>query len=216
MKKALAILVAFLAALVTTAPAMTGGIDQLSIYERSVKGGSPYAAKPPEKKHSSKSSTNSAKHRSAAKKAAARKAAARKAAAKKAAARKSASKKATARNTAARQAAAKKAAARQAAAKRAAVKRAAAKSGSSAHKTPQTAAKSANDEEDLKAAPVKASAIAGTNTLKFRPEPPPEQGTDEPSDNATETAGAEPAAYECKKYVPSAGMTVSVPCAGGQ
>jgi len=127
-------------------------------------------------------------------------AAARRAAAKKAAARK------VAREAAARKAAAAKQAA---AAKRAAAERAAANSRPNGE---ATVSKSSSDVDETKAAPVKASAIAATNTLKFRPEPPPEDSAGDENPNATETADAAPDP-ECKKYIPSAGLTVSVPCA---
>ena len=127
------------------------------------------------------------------------------AAARRAAAKRAASGKAAARRTAARKAAASK----HAAEKRAAEKRAAANPATNDAKPDS---KSSTDDGEEKFAPVKASAIAATNTLKFRPEPPPEDSAADDNPNAAGAADAAFDPHECKRYIPSAGMTVSVPC----
>ncbi|KUO54646.1 MAG: hypothetical protein APF80_05730 [Alphaproteobacteria bacterium BRH_c36] len=177
--------------------------------------------------HNSHSSQHSS-HRAA--KAAAQRAAAKKAYARKLAAQKAA-KEAAARKYAAQKAAQEKLAAQKLAAKRAATERIAAKKAAAAKKLSLAQREQPKDEPIAspeptsvtnKVAPVRASAIAGTNTLKFDrneaelaalPEPKP----------ATAAAGksaAEPvqdevdekAELECKKYIPSAGLTITVPC----
>lgn len=154
-------------------------------------------------RHYSKTrSSRAAAKRAHARKLAARKAAARKAAAKKAAAHKYAAQKA------ARQAAARKLATQKAAsAKARTVQRADVK------RQKQESDTAENNETSTKAAPVKASAIAGTNTLKL------DDNADETDlaaipDTEPETAKVENenAELQCKKYIPSAGMTISVPC----
>lgn len=133
-------------------------------------------------------------------------AAQRRAAAKKAAARRRAAQRAAARKKAEAHAAARK----RAAARHATEKQAGSKRAATTAKAPvtSTAATTPADQDEIKSAPVKASAIAGTNTLKFRPEPVPE----DQKAGTTDTAAAKTERYECKKYIPSAGMTVSVPC----
>lgn len=177
--------------------------------------------------------------RAAAKKAHARKLAAKKAAAKQAhakqlAARKAAAKQAHARKLAAKKAAAKKAAARQLAAKKAAARKIAARKAAAATKKRELTesrnaeeakdvVETASNSDDSKLAPVKASAIAGTNTLKFDRD---EKDLGDDVDTELETADVEEdtaeetqdeiretkAELECKKYIPSAGLTITVPC----
>lgn len=172
----------------------------------------------------SSSSYSNSQHR----KAAARKAAKRRAAARRAAARRAAAKKHAARKAAAKKHAARKAAARRAAARKAAAKRAAAKAPGTSRKSTRSAAKTDEaDNENTKSAPVRASAIAGTNTLDFKDDKSSKSNDrDEEDVAAAETtkvkdrSGADElqdvADNECKRYIPSAGMTVSVPCPTGQ
>lgn len=146
--------------------------------------------------------------------------AARKAAQRRAAARKAAHRKAAARKAAARKAAARKAHARKLAARKAAARKAAA---AKARKVAQlrkkkTSTKTVNRDWN---APVRASAIAGTNTLKFRNdnEAPAKEEVeleDTTPEIEVETAETETtvevAELECKRFIPSAGMTITVPC----
>ncbi len=140
-------------------------------------------------------------------------------------ARKAAQRRAAARKAAARRAAARKAAARR---KIAARKAAAAKAQklaeirkAKAEKAQQAAKVEKSNEDHEWHAPVRASAIAGTNTLNFRKKtsapaeveldlkdttPEFKLGDD---DKADDLAVAELA---CKRYIPSAGLTVTVPC----
>ena len=145
-----------------------------------------------------------------------------------------AAKKAAARRAAARRAAARKAAARRRAAKKAAKARAvAARRRRSASVRKVAAVATQNDV--IKLAPVKASAIAGANTLNFEDEssevvplPAPKQALpmteinviDETTDSvevATEEVENEndyddTVELECKKFIPSAGLTITIPC----
>lgn len=237
MKKAFLILaaIASVLAVFTTVPAQAGG-------KRLQFGGplgsfvaTPYAKSSSHGRHSYKKS-----HRSHA----ARKAAARRAAAKKAHARKLAAKKAAARKEAARRAAAKKAHARKVAAKKAAAKKLAARKAAEAEKAAKLAessneaekvAAAETDDDVAKLAPVKASAIAGANTLELEPQKADLADLPEPKivlpltdaalveDQATaeevavrdandEDVFEERAELECKKYIPSAGLTITVPC----
>lgn len=135
-----------------------------------------------------------------------------------------------AKKAAQRRAAARKAAARRAAARRkiAARKAAAAKAQklaeirkAKAQKVEQTAKVEKSNEDHEWHAPVRASAIAGTNTLKFRKktsapakvEPELKETTPE-FDLSDEDKGDDVAVAElsCKRYIPSAGLTVTVPC----
>ncbi|MBU2582513.1 MAG: hypothetical protein KJ622_12420 [Alphaproteobacteria bacterium] len=122
-------------------------------------------------------------------------------ASKKAAHRRAASKKAAARQAAAQKLAAQKAAVRNAQQKVAAAK-------------VETTKETASDWK----APVKASAIAGTNTLNFRRNAEPANAELEVAKiETTDTAELQPestevAELECKRYIASAGMTVTVPC----
>ncbi|MBU1213458.1 MAG: hypothetical protein KJ587_19650 [Alphaproteobacteria bacterium] len=117
-----------------------------------------------------------------------------------------AQRRAEAKKTAARNAHAKKLAAQQAAARNAQQKVEVAK-----------VETSTETKSDWKA-PVRASAIAGTNTLNF-------SNNDKPAATRTEVAPAEPietaslqketaevAELECKRYIASAGLTITVPC----
>lgn len=217
MKKTVLILVALLAAIAVfaTAPAFAGGkrlqfgYPLGSFHAKSHSGGGSYS------RHRSRR-----KHRYAAKKAAARRAAARKAAARKAAARRRAAKKAHARKLAAKKASAKRAArlaaarkARKLAAKRAELKKVAA------------VTETAENDDDGKAAPVKASAIAGANTLDLDEDEvaaletevevnDEAAGDSEVAEEITETEEDfdDTAELECKKFIPSAGLTITVAC----
>ncbi len=209
MKKTALILAALFAAIAAfaTAPAFAGGkrlqfgYPLGSFTAKSHSGASHYG-------HRSRR-----KHRYAAKKAAARRAAARKAAARKAAARRHAAKKAQARKLAARKAAAKRAARLAAARKAAKARRLAA------------VTETAEKDDDGKIAPVKASAIAGANTLgldeneavalETEVEVNDEAaGDSEVAEENTETEEEfdDTAELECKKFIPSAGLTITVAC----
>lgn len=198
MKKAVLILAALATATAAfaTAPAQAGG--------KRLHFGGPlgsFVASP----HSGGSSHHrSSNHR---KTLAAKKAAQRRAAARRAAARKAAAKKAAARKAYAKKVAAKKAAERKAAEERSRVAKAETKT----------------DENTEWNAPVRASAIAGANTLAFNEdlksdtaedEEPAEETSDVETAEAavSEDESTEVAELECKKYVPSAGMTITVPC----
>ena len=132
-----------------------------------------------------------------------------------------AAKKAAARRAAARRAAARKAAARRLAAKRASKARAvAARRRKSASVRRVAAVATQNDV--IKLAPVKASAIAGANTLEFEDEsgevavlPAVTEvkainGTTEEVEN--ENDYDDTVELECKKFIPSAGLTITIPC----
>ena len=139
-----------------------------------------------------------------------------------------AAKKAAARRAAARRAAVRKAAARRLAAKRASKARAvAARRRKSASVRKVAAVATQNDV--IKLAPVKASAIAGTNTLEFEDEsgevavlPAVTEvkainGTTDSTEVATEEVENEndyddTVELECKKFIPSAGLTITIPC----
>ncbi|MCH9806167.1 MAG: hypothetical protein K0U74_00375 [Alphaproteobacteria bacterium] len=224
MKKATIILAAIATAVaaMATAPAQAGG--------KRLHFGGPighFKAFP----HKHNSHNNAYKRRQLAKKKAAqRRAAARRAKARKAAARKAAARKAHARKVAAQRAAARKAkarkiaAARKAKAKRiAAARRAKARRIASAKARKLAAAKQVanvvenkSDDADWNA-PVRASAIAGTNTLKFYnknddaqvEEVIEDKQAENDADRQENVAVAE---LECKKYIASAGLTVTVPC----
>ena len=154
-------------------------------------------------------------------------------AAKKAAARRAAARRAAARKAAARRLAAKKAARRLAAKKSARARAVAARRNKSARARRVEAVAKQNDV--IKLAPVKASAIAGANTLNFEDEssevvPLPAQKQalpmteinviDETTDSvevATEEVENEndyddTVELECKKFIPSAGLTITIPC----
>ena len=81
----------------------------------------------------------------------------------------------------------------------------------------------------IKLAPVKASAIAGTNTLEFEDksgevavlpavtEVKAINGTTDSTEVATEEVENEndyddTVELECKKFIPSAGLTITIPC----
>lgn len=196
-------------------------------------GGASHSRRSASKKRRYHASKKAAARRAAARKAAARRAAAKKAAARKlaaqkAAARKIAAKKAHARQLAAKRAAQKKIAARKAAARRIAAKKAASR---------KLAARKADAAEDVviparnpdaevaeKKSPVKASAIAGTNTLKFEDDDATDVAdlADEDNQVTVEETNADTrendqdidqtAQLECRKYIPSAGLTISVAC----
>ena len=139
-----------------------------------------------------------------------------------------AAKKAAARRAAARRAAARKAAARRLAAKRAAKARAvAARRRKSASVRSVAAVATQNDV--IKLAPVKASAIAGTNTLEFEDESGEVavlpavtkvkaiNGTTDSFKVATKEFETEndyddTVELECKKFIPTAGLTITIPC----
>lgn len=133
-----------------------------------------------------------------------------------------ASKTAAQRRAAARRAAARKAAARKIAAQRRAAaktKRLAQIRKEKAQKVQQTAKVEKETEDREWHAPVRASAIAGTNTLNFRDEAEtPAETETELNDENTEVETAETntnvevAELACKRFIPSAGMTVTVPC----
>ncbi len=139
-----------------------------------------------------------------------------------------AAKKAAARRAAARRAAVRKAAARRLAAKKASKARAvAARRRKSASVRKVAAVATQNDV--IKLAPVKASAIAGTNTLEFEDksgevavlpavtEVKAINGTTDSTEVATEEVENEndyddTVELECKKFIPSAGLTITIPC----
>ena len=139
-----------------------------------------------------------------------------------------AAKKAAARRAAARRAAVRKAAARRLAAKKAAKARAvAARRRKSASVRRVAAVATQNDV--IKLAPVKASAIAGANTLEFEDErgevavlPAVTEvkavnGTTDSTEVATEEVETEndyddTVELECKRFIPSAGLTITIPC----
>lgn len=141
-------------------------------------------------------------------------------AAKKAAARRAAARRAAARKAAARRLAAKKAARRLAAKKAARARAVAARRRKSASVRSVAAVATQNDV--IKLAPVKASAIAGTNTLEFEDEsgevavlPAVTEvkainGTTEEVEN--ENDYDDTVELECKKFIPSAGLTITIPC----
>lgn len=120
-----------------------------------------------------------------------------------------------AKKAAQRRAAAKKAAARRAYAKKVAAQKAAARARQQAKIA--TVEKKNESSSDWKA-PLKISAIAGTNTLKFRKyNEPAEVQAEETKVENTKTAELQPettevAELECKRFIPSAGMTITVPC----
>jgi len=139
-----------------------------------------------------------------------------------------AAKKAAARRAAARRAAVRKAAARRLAAKRAAKARAVASRRRKSASVRKVAAVAAQNDV-IKLAPVKASAIAGANTLKFDDEsgevavlPAVTEvkainGTTDSTEVATEEVETEndyddTVELECKKFIPSAGLTITIPC----
>ena len=144
------------------------------------------------------------------------------------AAKKAAARRAAARRAAARRAAVRKAAARRLAAKKAAKARAvAARRRKSASVRRVAAVATQNDV--IKLAPVKASAIAGTNTLEFEDEsgevavlPAVTEvkainGTTDSTEVATEEVENEndyddTVELECKRFIPSAGLTITIPC----
>ncbi len=209
MKKTVLILAALLIALAAfaTAPAFAGGKRlqfgyPLGSFKAKSHSGPSY------RRHRSRR-----KHRYAARKSAARKAAARRHAAKKARARKLAAKKAAAKRAARLAAARKVAKARKLAAKRAEPKKVAA------------VTETAEKDDDVKLAPVRASAIAGANTLDLDEDDVSALETEvEVNDEAaadsevaeekieTEEDFDDTAELECKKFIPSAGLTISVPC----
>jgi len=139
-----------------------------------------------------------------------------------------AAKKAAARRAAARRAAVRKDAARRLAAKKAAKARAvAARRRKSASVRKVAAVATQNDV--IKLAPVKASAIAGTNTLEFEDksgevavlpavtEVKAVNGTTDSTEVATEEVETEndyddTVELECKRFIPSAGLTITIPC----
>jgi hypothetical protein len=139
-----------------------------------------------------------------------------------------AAKKAAARRAAARRAAARKAAARRLAAKKAAKARAVAARRRRSASVRKVAAVAAQNEV-IKLAPVKASAIAGANTLEFEDErgevavlPAVTEvkavnGTTDSTEVATEEVETEndyddTVELECKRFIPSAGLTITIPC----
>lgn len=177
--------------------------------------------------YSNHSARKAAARRAAARKAAARKAAARRAAAQKLAAKKAAARKIAARKAAARQVAAKKKAA-QIARQRAAQKKLAERKKTAKKPLPKQIASTQPENSETETtvsrnAPVKASAIAGTNTLDFddkteiaaKTDVEDEIGTGaiEPEANDTDEGKvSENAQLTCKKFIPSAGLTITVPC----
>jgi hypothetical protein len=131
-----------------------------------------------------------------------------------------AAQKAAQRRAAARRLAAQKAAAHKAQEKKLAAQKAAARKAEAAQAriAKVEATKESTTDSDWNA-PVKASAIAGTNTLEFKKNVEPV--VDESGEaNDVEKAGSaddtkeetEVAKLECKRFVPSAGLTISVPC----
>ena len=139
-----------------------------------------------------------------------------------------AAKKAAARRAAARRAAVRKAAARRLAAKKAAKARAVAARRRRSASVRKVAAVAAQNEV-IKLAPVKASAIAGANTLEFEDEsgevavlPAVTEvravnGTTDSTEVATEEVETEndyddTVELECKRFIPSAGLTITIPC----
>lgn len=117
----------------------------------------------------------------------------------------------TAQRRAAQKAAARRAAAKKAAARKAAVRKAQAK-------VQVAKVETATETKSNWKAPVRASAIAGTNTLNFRSNNETvEVDVEETKLEKKETATLQPqttevAELECKRYIASAGMTVTVPC----
>ncbi|MBU1210418.1 MAG: hypothetical protein KJ587_03975 [Alphaproteobacteria bacterium] len=177
-------------------------------------------------KHSSHRSAKAAAESAAAKKAYARKLAAQKAA-KEAAARKYAAQKAAQEKLAAHKLAAQKIAANRAATEKIAAKKAAAAKKLSLAQRDEPQGKAVANSETTgvtnKVAPVRASAIAGTNTLDFDRDEAELAALPEtqPATAAVGKSAAEPvqnevhdekAELECKKYIPSAGLTITVPC----
>ena len=139
-----------------------------------------------------------------------------------------AAKKAAARRAAARRAAVRKAAARRLAAKKAAKARAVAARRRRSASVRKVAAVAAQNEV-IKLAPVKASAIAGANTLEFEDESgevavlpavtevQAVNGTTDSTEVATEEVETEndyddTVELECKRFIPSAGLTITIPC----
>ena len=139
-----------------------------------------------------------------------------------------AAKKAAARRAAARRAAVRKAAARRLAAKKAAKARAVAARRRRSASVRKVAAVAAQNEV-IKLAPVKASAIAGANTLEFEDESgevavlpavtevKAVNGTTDSTEVATEEVETEndyddTVELECKRFIPSAGLTITIPC----
>lgn len=139
-----------------------------------------------------------------------------------------AAKKAAARRAAARRAAVRKAAARRLAAKKAAKARAVAARRRRSASVRKVAAVAAQNDV-IKLAPVKASAIAGANTLEFEDErgevavlPAVTEvkavnGTTDSTEVATEEVETEndyddTVELECKRFIPSAGLTITIPC----
>ncbi len=167
--------------------------------------------------YSNHSSRKAAARRAAARKAAARKAAARKAAARKAAARKHAAQKAAARKIAARKAAAKKQAAA-VARQRAAQKKLAERKKTAKKPLPKQIASKETEKSETETtvsrnAPVKASAIAGTNTLNFEDKTEVAAKSDvEDEIVSDEGKVSNNGQLTCKKFIPSAGLTITVPC----
>jgi len=139
-----------------------------------------------------------------------------------------AAKKAAARRAAARRAAARKAAARRLAAKKAAKARAVAARRRKLASVRRVAAVAAQNDV-IKLAPVKASAIAGANTLEFEDESGEVavlpavtkvkaiNGTSDSIKVATKEFDTEndyddTVELECKKFIPTAGLTITIPC----
>ena len=139
-----------------------------------------------------------------------------------------AAKKTAARRAAARRAAVRKAAARRLAAKKAAKARAVAARRRRSASVRKVAAVAAQNEV-IKLAPVKASAIAGANTLEFEDESgevavlpavtevKAVNGTTDSTEVATEEVETEndyddTVELECKRFIPSAGLTITIPC----
>ena len=139
-----------------------------------------------------------------------------------------AAKKAAARRAAARRAAVRKAAARRLAAKKAAKARAVAARRRRSASVRKVAAVAAQNDV-IKLAPVKASAIAGANTLEFEDESgevavlpavtevKAVNGTTDSTEVATEEVETEndyddTVELECKRFIPSAGLTITIPC----
>ena len=139
-----------------------------------------------------------------------------------------AAKKAAARRAAARRAAVRKAAARRLAAKKAAKARAVAARRRRSASVRKVAAVAAQNDV-IKLAPVKASAIAGANTLEFKDESgevavlpavtevKAVNGTTDSTEVATEEVETEndyddTVELECKRFIPSAGLTITIPC----
>jgi len=139
-----------------------------------------------------------------------------------------AAKKAAARRAAARRAAVRKAAARRLAAKKAAKARAVAARRRKLASVRRVAAVAAQNDV-IKLAPVKASAIAGANTLEFEDESGEVavlpavtkvkaiNGTSDSIKVATKEFDTEndyddTVELECKKFIPTAGLTITIPC----